>query len=268
MLWLSAAHGLDLDTPERRAGFEQSLRAAVATIRDPDVRRHYESGGAGANRNFISGRVGPANSPAARPPCAILQRGRFAAAADRPVGKPPRQSDGAGRAGGERAKPRRGAAARDPHSSPGDRRGAAGIARPCPFCRQGICRAGGLAGVATWPNSQRFPPPSCGRRWQGRDMAKRLRRSWSGSGRPGLGGWPAAETGRAAAVFDDAAHLRLRTGALSIERQAAASAFARESNEVNLSRLRDIQEQDQRNLRPDQRDETEEAVIVHPFKRR
>jgi len=67
---------------------------------------------------------------------------------------------------------------------------------------------------------------------------------------------------------DEAAHLRLRTGALSIERQAAASAFARESNEVNLSRLRDIQEQDQRTLRPDQRDETEGAVIVHPFKRR
>jgi hypothetical protein len=35
-----------------------------------------------------------------------------------------------------------------------------------------------------------------------------------------------------------------------------------------LSRLRDIQEQDQRSLRPDQRDETEGARIVHPFKRR
>jgi hypothetical protein len=35
-----------------------------------------------------------------------------------------------------------------------------------------------------------------------------------------------------------------------------------------LSRLRDIQEQDQRSLRPDQRDETEETVIVHPFKGR
>jgi hypothetical protein len=35
-----------------------------------------------------------------------------------------------------------------------------------------------------------------------------------------------------------------------------------------LSRLRDIQEQDQRSLRPDQRDETEGTVIEHPFKRR
>ena len=42
MLWLSAGYGLDLSTPERRAGFEQELRAAVATIAHPDVRRHYE----------------------------------------------------------------------------------------------------------------------------------------------------------------------------------------------------------------------------------
>jgi len=62
--------------------------------------------------------------------------------------------------------------------------------------------------------------------------------------------------------------LRLRTGALSIERQAAAAAFGRDANDVHLSRLRDIQEQDQRNLRPDQRDETEGTVIVHPFKGR
>ena len=87
-------------------------------------------------------------------------------------------------------------------------------------------------------------------------------------GQGGLGWLTNAETERAAALWDDAAHLRLRTTALSIERQAAASAFARESDEVNLSRLRDIQEQDQRSLRPDQRDETEGAVIVHPFKRR
>jgi DNA primase len=42
MLWMSAARGLDLATPERRAGLQQTLRAAVGTIRHPDVRRHYE----------------------------------------------------------------------------------------------------------------------------------------------------------------------------------------------------------------------------------
>ena len=40
-------------------------------------------------------------------------------------------------------------------------------------------------------------------------------------------------------------------GALSIERQAAATALGRETSDVHLSRLRDIQEQDQRSLRPD-----------------
>jgi hypothetical protein len=62
--------------------------------------------------------------------------------------------------------------------------------------------------------------------------------------------------------------LRLRAGTLSIERQAAAAALGSEASDVHLSRLRDIQEQDQRSLRPDRHDETEGAVIVHPFKRR
>lgn len=69
-------------------------------------------------------------------------------------------------------------------------------------------------------------------------------------------------------MWDDAAHLRLRTGTLSIERQAAANALGREASEIHLVRLRDIQEQDQRSLRPDDRDAAEETVIVHPFKRR
>jgi hypothetical protein len=73
---------------------------------------------------------------------------------------------------------------------------------------------------------------------------------------------------RVATIWDDAAHLRLRAGTLSIERQAAALALGRDTSEFHLSRLRDIQEQDQRNLRPDHRDETEDVGIVHPFKRR
>ena len=84
----------------------------------------------------------------------------------------------------------------------------------------------------------------------------------------GLGALSAAGAERAAAIWDDAAHLRLRAGALSIERQVAATALGREASDVHLSRLRDILEQDQRSLRPDRNDETEGAVIVHPFKRR
>ncbi len=84
----------------------------------------------------------------------------------------------------------------------------------------------------------------------------------------GLSALASAGAEHAAAVFDDAAHLRLRAGALSIERQAAATALGREASDVHLSRLRDILEQDQRSLRPDRHDETEGAGIVHPFKRR
>jgi hypothetical protein len=47
-----------------------------------------------------------------------------------------------------------------------------------------------------------------------------------------------------------AAHLRLRAGALSTERKAAAQALGRDTSDMHLVRLRDIQEQDQRNLRP------------------
>ena len=84
----------------------------------------------------------------------------------------------------------------------------------------------------------------------------------------GLGGLAEGDAEHAASVWDDAAHLRLRAGALSIERQAAAQALGRETSDVHLVRLRDIQEQVSRNLRPDDRDEVEDAGIVHPFKRR
>jgi DNA primase len=86
--------------------------------------------------------------------------------------------------------------------------------------------------------------------------------------RNGLGTLAQCDAERAASVWDDAAHLRLRSGTLSNERQAAALALGRETSDFHLSRLRDIQEQDQRNLRPANRDEAEDAVIVHPFKRR
>jgi hypothetical protein len=85
--------------------------------------------------------------------------------------------------------------------------------------------------------------------------------------RSGLGTLAGGNAEDAAAAWDDAAHLRLRTGTLSIERQAAAAALLREAGEVNLSRLRDIQEQDQRSLRPDQREDLEATAIVHPFRR-
>jgi DNA primase len=84
----------------------------------------------------------------------------------------------------------------------------------------------------------------------------------------GLGRVIEASSERAASIWDDAAHLRLRSGALSIERKAAAQALGRETSELHLVRLRDIQEHDQRSLRPDDGESAGDTLIVHPFKRR
>ncbi|QDC10495.1 DNA primase [Oceanicola sp. D3] len=42
MLWRRETEDRPLDSPERRAALDASLRAATALIQDPDVRRHYE----------------------------------------------------------------------------------------------------------------------------------------------------------------------------------------------------------------------------------
>jgi DNA primase len=265
MLWYASAHGLDLGTPERRAGFEQSLRAAVATIRDSDVRRHYESSiKQRIEKHFGQGRSQPNRRGDRRAP---FSRGRFA-----PVPTGPSASllansmvQGSGRGGGASLSEAvlLGSLILHPDIA-AERLESLGHTH---FAGKGFSAlAASLAAIlAESPAiSATDLQEALAKQGHGERVSailERLRRS-------GHGGLAAAETGRAAAVFDDASHLRLRTGALSIERQAAASAFARESNEVNLSRLRDIQEQDQRNLRPDQRDETEETMIVHPFKRR
>jgi hypothetical protein len=86
--------------------------------------------------------------------------------------------------------------------------------------------------------------------------------------RAGLSGLAERSRAEAEEIWEDAHHLRLLAGTLSIERQAAAVALGRETSEVHLSRLRDIQEQVSRSLRPDNRDATGEAGIVHPFKQR
>jgi len=71
---------------------------------------------------------------------------------------------------------------------------------------------------------------------------------------------------RAAETWEEAAYLRLRAGALSIERRAAAAALGQEASDLDLVRLRDLQEQEQRSFR-DTESRTEATMIVHPFKR-
>jgi len=42
LLWRRETEGRDFDSPERKAALEKALGAAVARIRDPAIRRHYE----------------------------------------------------------------------------------------------------------------------------------------------------------------------------------------------------------------------------------
>jgi DNA primase len=73
---------------------------------------------------------------------------------------------------------------------------------------------------------------------------------------------------RAATIWDDAAHLRRRAGALSIERLEAARALGRDTSPAHLTRLRDIQDQDLRQTQSDTHNGVPEIEIVHPFKDR
>ena len=262
MLWLNAVHGLDLATPERRAGLEQGLRAAVATIHDPDVRRHYEAAVRervslqfGQTRRYSGPAVGGSRTRRFNP----QPTGPSASLLAHPLVR------SAGRSGGLSASDAillgtlilhpQIAAERLESLAHTSFAGKASSALAAALTSE-LAESPGISSAGLRERLLRVGHGEAVDR-----VLEKLRQA-------GLGRLADADFERVAAVWDDAAHLRLRTTALSIERQAAASAFARELNEVNLSRLRDIQEQDQRNLRPDQRDEAEGAVIVHPFKRR
>lgn len=268
MLWLSAAHGLDLATPERRAGLEQTLRAAVAAIRDPDVRRHYEAAvRERVGLRFGQGRKSTNRGTGGRTPSG---QGRFSRFSPHPSG--PSASLLAGplvRGSGRNAGPSLseavllGVLILHPEIA----------AERLESLAHAHFAGKGLSALAAALAARFAESPAI----TGSELRAALAREGYGEGvasileklrRDGLGGLADVGAERAAAVWDDAAHLRLRTGALSIERQVAAAALGRETSDVHLSRLRDIQEQDQRHLRPDKRDETEGVVIVHPFKQR
>jgi DNA primase len=267
MLWLDAAYGVDLATPERRAGLEQTLRSAVASIGHPDVRRHYEI----AVRERLEQHFGAAR----RGPPRRMPGGRPSAAGRR---FPPPQPTGPsasllanplvrenGRGGGPSLSDAMliGALILHPEIA-AERLETLAEAR---FSGRGVAAlaAAVAARLAESPDI-RAPELRAGLEREGHAGAvaavlDKLQRA-------GLGPLAGADSERVAALWDDAAHLRLRSGALSIERQAAAAALGQEASEIYLSRLRDIQEQDQRALRPDQHEEEAEAVIVHPFKQR
>jgi DNA primase len=264
MLWLSVAHGVDLSTPERRAGIEQALRTAAARIRNTDIRRHYDQalrerlarffGGAPPaaaasprrQRRAVAGRRYPEPEPSAPSPSLLAHR----LVRSRPPGGTPSLPDSV----------LLGVLIIHPEIA-AERLEALAEMRfhPAP-----------LAALAAALQTIIAEHPQVG--------AAELRAALAHGGhdasvstvldrllRAGLGALRDAGRDRAAATWDEAAYLRLRAGTLSIERQAAATALGRDPSDADLVRLRDIQEQDQRGLRDPGRG-TEAATIVHPLK--
>ena len=267
MLWLSAAHGLDLATPERRAGLEQTpargRRRRSATPMSAATTRRRCASASTLQFGAAAGATAAAKGAAALPVSGRSARSR---PARRQACSPIRWSAGADGARG-RALARRvllGALLLHPEIAAERLESLAQAPLPARACRAGSgahLRAGRITGHFGAAELQRT-------RWTG--GAWRGRRRVLDKLAPGRAwrGWPRQipsvlrrfGTTLPTCVFAPARYL-------SSGRQPPQRSL-RESNEVNLSRLRDIQEQDQRSLRPDQRDETEEAVIVHPFKRR
>jgi DNA primase len=268
MLWQREAGAQDLSTPERRAGLEQTLRQAVATIADPSVRKHYEQ----AVRDRVAAAFGPVRRP--RPDRRDFQR------------------QGGRDAGRERWAPGR-EAPRGPspsllaNSLVRDRRSLAPTLSDAVLLGALICnpeiaaerlehlsvvtfRTADLGALADSLGEALSADPDIGReallaRLRASGAAKSLESVLEKLRSAGYSELIEGDPERAAIIWDDAAHLRLRATALSIERQAAALALGRDASEFHLIRLRDIQEQDQRSLRAEG-GEAEDAVIVHPFK--
>jgi DNA primase len=264
MLWFSASRGTDLSTPERRAGLERTVRQAVATIRNSDIRRHYEI----AMRESVERHFGASRQPRRGP---ARHSGRYRTALQPPPSIPSASLLANrlvhGRGDGSTPSLRDALLLGAPILRP-----EIGAERLEPLAELSFAgRALSALAAAIGAKLAESPEMTSSelraaleREGHGKAVAgvlTKLRNS-------GLGSLSEELRERVAAAWDEAAHLRLRGGTLSIERQALASALGREASEVHLSRLRDIQEQDQRGLRPDIGDETEAAMIVHPFKRR
>jgi DNA primase len=273
MLYARETRGQDLATPERRAGVDQALRSAVHAITDADVRRHYEIALRERMDKQFGGRRPPPRRPAGPGMGAPARAGRGWKGRDERFALPSAPSASllsnplvrdAGRGGApslsdavllgmlilhpEIAAERLERLAESPFQN-----------------RQSAALSAALASILAEDPAISSADLRAALAASGHAAA--VEAVLSKLARDGLGGLAEGEAERAAAIWDDAQHLRLRAGTLSIERQAAAMALGREASDVNLIRLRDIQEQDQRNLRPDKGDEAGEAVIVHPFKR-
>jgi DNA primase len=266
MLWVRAAYGVDLATPERRAGLEQELRSAAARIGDSAVRRHYEF----AIREQVARHLGSWRKPSTyTQPRNNRGRGCWAAEPTGPsaslLSTAMVKKGGQGKAVSPTLRDAVLVGTLLLHPEIADERLEllADSDLLSPFVAP---LANALASILSEHPGMtsvelRTALDAAG---QGETVKLVLDRLLGS----GLGGLAQESAERAATIWDDAAHLRMRAGALSIARRAAAQALGRDTSELDLVRLRDIQEQDQRSIRPDERDSAEAALIVHPFKRR
>jgi len=260
MLWTRETQGQSAETPERRAGIEAELRRAVKMIGDASVRRHYETA-LRERTEAVFGQPGPRRKGGGR------DGGRDYARGSQHVA--PSQSLLSNRLVRNRAE------------GPGL---ADAILIGCLVCHPEIApeRLERLADAELLhPDLVRLTEtmalvladaPDIGfgdlrsaleKAGQGKVLLSvfdKLRQS--GLGNIGPGG----DAERAAMIWDDAVHLRFATASLSSDRQAAADALGRETDECHLARLRDIQDQEQRRFLTDRDEELDTASVVHPFK--
>jgi DNA primase len=264
MLWVKEAHGVDLATPERRAGLEQALRRMVATVGNADVRRHYEA----AVREQTQRHFG-ARKPFHR------ARGNFGGR-----GKWPPEPSGpsASLLSSRLVRERPPGAAAGPTLGDSVLLGALLLHPEIAAERLESLADTHFSGAATSALADALASKLAENpQIDGAHLAAALETAGHGKTvaavleqlrRAGLGRLAESDAPRAAAIWDDAHHLRLSAGTLSIERQAAAAALGRETSDIHLSRLRDIQEQVSRTLHPASEGDARDTVIVHPFKAR
>jgi len=269
MAWRREMDGRNYDTPERRAGLESALRQVTGQITDQGVRRHYDTAirdrlaayfGTGSDRRRSRGKGLPGG---------VAGRGRNAAMvaseslrASRLVLADGRQSSAADVAladailiGGLLC-----------HPSLAEER--LEILAETQFQQPELSR---LASALALALAEQPDATYAGLRErleaEGHGAAIELiLRKLPKDGLKGVCADGSAST--AAETWDDAAHLRRRAGALSIERLEAARALGRDTSPAHLTRLRDIQDQDLRQTQSDIRDGVSEIEIVHPFKDR
>lgn len=258
MVWRRETEGRSLQTPERRAALQAALRGASRAIADEAVRRQYElvlgerfaarfgwrAGPGAGRRRRAEGPLGPSASLLSS---RMVRRSAAVSAA-------PSLADAI----------LIGGLVRCPEVAAERLEVLAGCSFPSQPLRQ-LADALGLA-LAEEPG---IDGEALAARLQAEGHGRTLAAILSKLREAGLRAFPAdCGSVAAAALWDDAAHLRLRAGTLSNERQAAALALGREASEMHLTRLRDIHEQDARSLRRDHHEAAGEVEIVHPLKRR